>query len=164
VRAAAGGNAGRVSMWVADDDPYLGTPVPSPLVKADRFSVWEPIPFGQDARGNRITVPVMWQSLFFGGLPRRGKTFTQRLMTAAANAGPASTWAAAAGPRLGTPVSSPLVRADRCSVWEPIPFGQDARGNRITVPVMWQSLFFGGLPRRGKTFTQRLMTAAGLLD
>ncbi|MEU9581063.1 FtsK/SpoIIIE domain-containing protein [Streptomyces chilikensis] len=83
VRAAAGGNAGRVSMWVADDDPYLGDPVPSPLVKLDRFSVWEPIPFGQDARGTRITVPVMWQSLFFGGLPRRGKTFTQRLMTAA---------------------------------------------------------------------------------
>ena len=83
VRAAAGGNAGRVSMWVADDDPYLGSPNPSPLVKAETFSVWDPIPFGQDARGNRITVPVMWQSLFFGGLPRRGKTFTQRLMTAA---------------------------------------------------------------------------------
>ncbi|WP_261994153.1 cell division protein FtsK, partial [Streptomyces sp. t39] len=83
VRAAQGGNAGRVSMWVADDDPYLGTPNPSPLAKADAFSVWEPIPFGQDARGNRITVPVMWQSMFFGGLPRRGKTFTQRLMTAA---------------------------------------------------------------------------------
>jgi len=78
-----GGHAGRVSMWVADDDPYLGEPTPSPLVKAERFSVWEPIPFGQDARGTRITVPVMWQSLFFGGLPRRGKTFTQRLMTAA---------------------------------------------------------------------------------
>ncbi|WP_406399669.1 FtsK/SpoIIIE domain-containing protein [Streptomyces uncialis] len=83
VRAAKGGNAGRVSMWVADDDPYLGTPNPSPLAKADTFSVWEPIPFGQDARGNRVDVPVMWQSMFFGGLPRRGKTFTQRLMTAA---------------------------------------------------------------------------------
>jgi S-DNA-T family DNA segregation ATPase FtsK/SpoIIIE len=83
VRAAHGGNAGRVSMWVADDDPYLGTPNPSPLEKLERFSVWEPIPFGQDARGNRIAVPIMWQSLFFGGLPRRGKTFTQRLMTAA---------------------------------------------------------------------------------
>ena len=83
VRAAAGGNAGRVSMWVADDDPYLGDPNPSPLVKSETFTVWDPIPFGQDARGNRITVPVMWQSLFFGGLPRRGKTFTQRLMTAA---------------------------------------------------------------------------------
>ncbi|WP_327707543.1 cell division protein FtsK (plasmid) [Streptomyces decoyicus] len=83
VRAAKGGNAGRVSMWVADDDPYLGTPNPSPLATAERFSVWDPIPFGQDARGNRITVPIMWQSMFFGGLPRRGKTFTQRLMTAA---------------------------------------------------------------------------------
>ncbi|WP_257138576.1 FtsK/SpoIIIE domain-containing protein [Streptomyces sp. rh34] len=83
VRAAKGGNAGRVSMWVADDDPYLGAPNPSPLVKAHTFSIWDPIPFGQDARGNRIEVPVMWQSMFFGGLPRRGKTFTQRLMTAA---------------------------------------------------------------------------------
>jgi S-DNA-T family DNA segregation ATPase FtsK/SpoIIIE len=83
VRAAQGGNAGRVSMWVADDDPYLAPPVPSPLVKLDTFSIWDPVPFGQDARGNRISVPVVWQSMFFGGLPRRGKTFTQRLLTAA---------------------------------------------------------------------------------
>lgn len=83
VRAAKGGNAGRVSMWVADDDPYLADPTPSPLASMDKFSIWEPVPFGQDARGNRITVPVIWQSMFFGGLPRRGKTFTQRLMTAA---------------------------------------------------------------------------------
>jgi S-DNA-T family DNA segregation ATPase FtsK/SpoIIIE len=86
VRAAKGGNAGRVSMWVADDDPYLidGEPINnSPLLKLDTFSVWDPIPFGRDARGNRIDVPVIWQSLFFGGLPRRGKTFTQRLMTVA---------------------------------------------------------------------------------
>nr|EIF90663.1 cell division protein FtsK [Streptomyces tsukubensis NRRL18488] len=83
VRAAKGGNAGRVSMWVADDDPYLGTPNPSPLETAETFSIWEPVPFGQDARGTRVHVPVMWQSMFFGGLPRRGKTFTQRLLTAA---------------------------------------------------------------------------------
>ncbi|MFJ2584044.1 FtsK/SpoIIIE domain-containing protein [Streptomyces sp. NPDC087538] len=83
VRAAKGGNAGRVSMWVADDDPYLGTPNPSPLEKAERFSIWEPVPFGQDARGVRVDIPVMWQSMFFGGLPRRGKTFSQRLLTAA---------------------------------------------------------------------------------
>ncbi|GAA2386983.1 hypothetical protein GCM10010420_07350 [Streptomyces glaucosporus] len=86
VRASGGGHAGRVSMWVADDDPYLLDGPPennSPLLKLERFSIWEPIPFGRDARGTRINVPVMWQSLFFGGLPRRGKTFTQRLMTAA---------------------------------------------------------------------------------
>jgi S-DNA-T family DNA segregation ATPase FtsK/SpoIIIE len=83
VRAAKGGNAGRVSLWVADDDPYLADPIPSPLARLERFSIWDAVPFGQDARGNRINVPVIWQSMFFGGLPRRGKTFTQRLMTAA---------------------------------------------------------------------------------
>ena len=83
VRASAGGNAGRVSMWVADDDPYLSPPNPSPLEQMEAFSIWDPIPFGQDARGNRVTLPIIWQSMFFGGLPRRGKTFSQRLLTAA---------------------------------------------------------------------------------
>ncbi|MGH8921100.1 MAG: FtsK/SpoIIIE domain-containing protein, partial [Actinomycetes bacterium] len=83
VRAAAGGHAGRLSVWVADDDPYLGAPNPSPLSKAEQFSVWEPIPFGRDARGRRIMLVLMWQSMFFGGLPRRGKTFAQRLPSAA---------------------------------------------------------------------------------
>ncbi|MFF3243371.1 hypothetical protein ACFYWY_06485 [Streptomyces sp. NPDC002870] len=83
VRAHGGGHAGRVSMWVADDDPYLAPPVPSPLEGMDTFSIWDAVPFGQDARGNRVSVPVVWQSMFFGGLPRRGKTFTQRLLTAA---------------------------------------------------------------------------------
>lgn len=83
VRAAKGGHAGRVSMWVADDDPYLAEKVISPLTRADTFSLWDPVPFGQDARGNRITLPVIWQSMFFGGLPRRGKTFSQRLLSAA---------------------------------------------------------------------------------
>lgn len=86
VRAAKGGHAGRVSMWVADGDPYLLDGEPqnnSPLLKLDTFSVWEPIPFGRDARSNRIDLPIIWQSMFFGGLPRRGKTFAQRLLTAA---------------------------------------------------------------------------------
>ncbi|MBW0009025.1 MAG: hypothetical protein JO063_02710, partial [Pseudonocardiales bacterium] len=83
VRAAAGGHAGRLTVWVADDDPYLGAPNPSPLSKADQFSVWDPIPFGRDARDRRILLALMWQSMFFGGLPRRGKTFAQRLPSAA---------------------------------------------------------------------------------
>ncbi|AZM54153.1 cell division protein FtsK [Streptomyces sp. WAC 01529] len=83
VRAAHGGNAGRVSMWVADDDPYLAPPTTSPLEALDSFSIWDAIPFGQDARGNRVSIPIVWQSMFFGGLPRRGKTFSQRLLTAA---------------------------------------------------------------------------------
>ena len=31
VRAVAGGHAGRLMIWVADDDPYIGAPNPSPL-------------------------------------------------------------------------------------------------------------------------------------
>ena len=83
IRAAAGGHAGRLTVWIADDDPYLGTPTPSPLTSIEQFSVWDPIPFGQDARGRRIPLYLMWQSMFFGGLPRRGKTFAQRLPSAA---------------------------------------------------------------------------------
>jgi S-DNA-T family DNA segregation ATPase FtsK/SpoIIIE len=83
VRAAAGGHAGRLTVWVADDDPYLGEPNPSPLISVEQFSVWDPIPFGRDARGRRIMLALIWQSMFFGGLPRRGKTFAQRLPSAA---------------------------------------------------------------------------------
>ena len=83
VRAVAGGHAGRLMIWVADDDPYIGPPRLSPLTGLDEFSVWEPIPFGRDARGRPITLVLIWQSMFFGGLPRRGKTFAQRLPSAA---------------------------------------------------------------------------------
>lgn len=83
VRAHAGGHAGRISMWVADDDPYIGEPNPSPLARAEQVSIWDPIPFGQDARGTRVALSLVFQSMFFGGLPRRGKTFSQRLVSAA---------------------------------------------------------------------------------
>lgn len=83
VRAHAGGHGGRISIWIADDDPYLGEDTTSPLETAETWSVWDPIPFGRDARGQRIYLHILWQSMFFGGLPRRGKTFSQRLLTAA---------------------------------------------------------------------------------
>lgn len=84
IRAHDGGHGRRLSMWVADDDPYLGKPTLSGLIDTDRFDFWRPVPFGQDARGNRIDISLLWQSAFFGGLPRRGKTFSMRLLVAAA--------------------------------------------------------------------------------
>lgn len=87
VRAHAGGHGRRLSIWLADDDPYLldGEPTNnSPLIGMERFSLWDgPVPFGQDARGRRVELDIKWQSMFFGGLPRRGKTFSQRLLSAA---------------------------------------------------------------------------------
>ncbi|WP_225438217.1 FtsK/SpoIIIE domain-containing protein [Candidatus Frankia nodulisporulans] len=84
VRAHEGGHGRRLSLWVADDDPYIGTPVPSLLIDLERFDFWKAVPFGQDARGNRVDILLLWQSAFFGGLPRRGKTFSMRLLVAAA--------------------------------------------------------------------------------
>lgn len=84
VRTPQGGHAGRISMWVCDEDPYLqDQPTSSPLVKADAWSLWDALPFGRDARHNRIDLPIIWQSMFFGGLPRRGKTAAQRILSAA---------------------------------------------------------------------------------
>jgi S-DNA-T family DNA segregation ATPase FtsK/SpoIIIE len=70
-----GGHAGRVALWVADRDPYVSPPLPSPLVKADRWDAWRPIPFGRDARNRQIFLPLVWTSLLVGAIPRQGKTF-----------------------------------------------------------------------------------------
>lgn len=84
IRAGEGGHAARLGMWVADDDPYIGGRTPSPLMDLDSFTVWEQIPFGRNARGKLITLYLMWESMFFGGLPRQGKTFAQRITAVAA--------------------------------------------------------------------------------
>ena len=84
IRAGEGGHAARLGMWVADDDPYIGGKTPSPMLDLDQFDVWQPIPFGRNARGKFIGLMLMWESMFFGGLPRRGKTFAQRITAVAA--------------------------------------------------------------------------------
>lgn len=84
VRAHQGGHGRRLSLWVCDDDPYLGAPTPSLLIDVERFDFWRAVPFGQDARGNRVEILMLWQSAFFGGLPRRGKSFSLRLLVSAA--------------------------------------------------------------------------------
>ncbi|MDT3438332.1 cell division protein FtsK [Pseudofrankia sp. BMG5.37] len=84
IRAGDGGNGKRLAFWVCDDDPYLGKPKISPLVDLEVFDFWGAVPFGRDARADRIEIGLLWQSAFFGGLPRRGKTFSMRLLVAAA--------------------------------------------------------------------------------
>lgn len=62
------------------------------------------------------------------------------------------------------PVVSPLVKAAKFDFWQPIPFGVDARDRLVTVPLVWSSLLVGAIPRMGKTFSARLVVAAGALD
>ncbi|MGH3827810.1 MAG: cell division protein FtsK, partial [Pseudonocardiaceae bacterium] len=77
-----GGHAGRVSLWVADEDPYSGPPLRTPLLDVECWDAWRPVPFGRDARQRRIDLPLVWTSLLVGAIPRQGKTFAIRLPAA----------------------------------------------------------------------------------
>ncbi|WP_033292918.1 cell division protein FtsK [Amycolatopsis jejuensis] len=77
-----GGHAGRVSMWVADEDPYSSPPLRTPLLGVSQWDAWRPVPFGRDARDRRIDLPLAWTSLLVGAIPRQGKTFAARLAAA----------------------------------------------------------------------------------
>jgi DNA segregation ATPase FtsK/SpoIIIE, S-DNA-T family len=77
-----GGHAGRVSMWVADSDPYATPPLRTPLLAVQRWDAWRPVPFGRDARDRRVDLPLVWTSLLVGAIPRQGKTFAARLAAA----------------------------------------------------------------------------------
>lgn len=76
------GHAGRVAMWVADDDPYSKPPLRTPLLDVARWDAWRPVPFGRDARDRKIDLPLVWTSLLVGAIPRQGKTFATRLAAA----------------------------------------------------------------------------------
>jgi S-DNA-T family DNA segregation ATPase FtsK/SpoIIIE len=77
-----GGHAGRVSMWVADEDPYGSPPLRTPLLAVQHWDAWRPVPFGRDARDRKIDLPLVWTSLLVGAIPRQGKTFAARLAAA----------------------------------------------------------------------------------
>ncbi|MBQ6643777.1 MAG: cell division protein FtsK [Saccharopolyspora sp.] len=77
-----GGHAGRVFLWVADEDPYAGPPVRLPLLDAEWWDAWRPIPFGLDARNRRVDLPLVWTSLLVGAIPRQGKTSAARIPAA----------------------------------------------------------------------------------
>jgi len=77
-----GGHAGRAFLWVADEDPYSGPPLRTPLLDSECWDAWRPVPFGRDARQRRIDLPLVWTSLLVGAIPRQGKTFAIRLPAA----------------------------------------------------------------------------------
>ena len=79
-----GGHAGRLSLWIADDDPYAAKPAMSPLAEAESWDLWRPVPLGRSARGQRLALPLVWTSLLIGAIPRMGKTYVARIPATAA--------------------------------------------------------------------------------
>ena len=65
---------------MADRDP-LAVPVGrTPLLAGKATDIWQPAPIGLDERGQLVTVPLLWNSVLVGALPRAGKTFSARLL------------------------------------------------------------------------------------
>jgi S-DNA-T family DNA segregation ATPase FtsK/SpoIIIE len=78
VRGTAG-SARRLSLWVADEDPYAKLSALWPLIAKGSVDIFEPFPFGEDQRGRLVQVQLMFTSLLTGAISRMGKTFAARL-------------------------------------------------------------------------------------
>jgi S-DNA-T family DNA segregation ATPase FtsK/SpoIIIE len=78
------GSARRLVVWIADRDSYELNSPSSPLAQARVWDFWKPFPFGVDARGREVAVPLVWSSLLVGSIPRMGKTNAARLPAVAA--------------------------------------------------------------------------------
>jgi hypothetical protein len=62
------------------------------------------------------------------------------------------------------PIPWPLVNAGRCSLWQPIPVGEDEDGNQVEVLLPERNLLLGAEPGGGKSTVAQLLIAAAALD
>lgn len=70
----------RHKLYVADVDP-LGIPAGrGPLLDLKPRDIWKAAPLGLDERGRLVSVALMWNSVLVGAQPRKGKTFSARLL------------------------------------------------------------------------------------
>lgn len=67
-------------LYVADQDPLAIPAGRTPLLRLKPTDIWKPAPFGVDERGNPVTLGLMWNSVLVGAQPRKGKTFSARLL------------------------------------------------------------------------------------
>ncbi|MEU9132823.1 cell division protein FtsK [Kitasatospora sp. NPDC048540] len=77
-------HAGRLMLWVGDQDMSQTTPPPWPLAKTGTASLFKPIPFGTDQRGRTVSMLLMFANVLIGAMPRFGKTFALRVLMLAA--------------------------------------------------------------------------------
>jgi hypothetical protein len=63
-----------------------------------------------------------------------------------------------------TPIPWPLAQADRCSLWAPIPVGEDEDGNQVEILLPERNLLLGAEPGGGKSTVAQLLIAAAALD
>ena len=62
------------------------------------------------------------------------------------------------------PIPWPLITTDRCSLWQPIPVGEDEDGNQVEVLLPERNLLLGAEPGGGKSTVAQLLIATAALD
>jgi DNA segregation ATPase FtsK/SpoIIIE, S-DNA-T family len=81
---ASDAHAGRLVLWVGDEDMNTAKPRPWPLARHGRTDLFQPVPFGTDPRGRLVSVLLMFASVLIGAMPRQGKTVALRVLLLAA--------------------------------------------------------------------------------
>lgn len=71
-------HAGRLVLWVGDQDMSKARQPAWPLAKTGTVDLFKPAPFGTDQRGRWVTLTLMFTSAVIGSIPRMGKTFALR--------------------------------------------------------------------------------------
>jgi S-DNA-T family DNA segregation ATPase FtsK/SpoIIIE len=67
-------------LWVGDADPLSIPAGRTTLLDCKPRDIWAGVPFGLDEQGLRVTLPLIFQSILIAAQPRKGKTFTARLI------------------------------------------------------------------------------------
>ncbi|WP_019630211.1 DUF3631 domain-containing protein [Actinomadura atramentaria] len=69
-------HAGRLVLWVGDQDMNQVKPPAWPLAKTGAAAdLFKAIPFGTDQRGRVVTLTLMYANMLIGAMPGAGKTF-----------------------------------------------------------------------------------------
>ncbi|WP_020577333.1 hypothetical protein [Actinopolymorpha alba] len=77
-----GAHPGQVVVWQAPHDPFTAKPKEHPLLDEQSWSVFDPVPFGTDARTRPTAVPLVGTHFLVGALPNAGKTMAARILSA----------------------------------------------------------------------------------
>lgn len=72
-------HAGRLVVWVGDQDMSKARQKAWPLIKRGTVDILQPLPFGTDQRGRPAGVDLMFANMVIGAMPRMGKTFALRV-------------------------------------------------------------------------------------
>jgi DNA segregation ATPase FtsK/SpoIIIE, S-DNA-T family len=81
---ASEAHAGRLVLWVGDQDMATAKPKPWPLAQRGSADLFRPVPFGTDQRGRPVFLTLVFESVLIGAKPRMGKTFAMRVVLLAA--------------------------------------------------------------------------------